>query len=149
MHECTVTATSVRKDGTAFQAVLPEYGKVWLNLSDRDNGKIEWKKTYDIAFNVKPGERGNFYNVTRIREPALPQAAFKPQPDGPKAADVGPHIAMWEKLFFEALVSKGAPPGVVTAIEARRLARETLQADLDAKLQPGGYPYNDEEEITF
>ncbi len=130
MHECTVTVLSVRKDGKGFKANLPEYGEVWLSLSDRDIGKIEWKKTYDIAFNVKPGARGNFYNVTRIEEPQQANGQVAP----PKAADVGPHIAMWEKLFFEALVADGSPPIVTTAIEARRLARKTLQTDLDGKL---------------
>ncbi len=145
MHESTVTVLSVRKDGKGFKANLPEYGEVWLSLSDRDIGKIEWKKTYDIAFNVKPGDRGNFYNVTRIGKPQQANGPVVP----PKAADVGPHIAMWEKLFFEALIGKGALPGVVTAIEARRLARQTLQTDLDAKLPTILAEFDDDLENTF
>ncbi len=141
MHETTVTASSVRKDGRGFKATLPEYGEVWLSLPDSMTGAVEWKKTYDIAFNVKPGTKGNFYNVTQVKEHGAPTPAPAPKAPalngGPPVltADVGPHVGMWEKEAFDALrAGMTSSQIVVLGIEARRAAREIVRTNLDGKL---------------
>ncbi len=140
MHETTVTASSVRKDGKGFKATLPEYGEVWLSLPDSMAGAVEWKKTYDVAFNVKEGTRGNFYNVTKIEEHGAPALAPSSAPasnggTAPLNNDVGPHIGMWEKEVFDGLrAGMTSSQIILLGIEARRAARIIVRADLDAKL---------------
>ncbi len=141
MHEVTVTASSVRKDGKGFKATLPEYGEVWLSLPDSLTGTVEWKKTYDIAFVIKPGIKGDFYNVTKLKEHGAPAKApnvpaLNGGPDTPvRPADVGPHGGMWEQLSFKALLTgKTESEVIIMGIKARQAAREILRADLDATL---------------
>ena len=149
MHEATVTVLSVRKDGKGFKANVPEHGgEIWFSLSDRDKGRIEWKKTYDIAYNIKPGERGNFYNVTRIGKPSLPQEAFLPAPARPAASksDPGPHVGMWEKRASE-LLYKGIVDTDIVAhgIKARQLASIIVHAPLTEDSPPSIAPDPDDD----
>ncbi len=65
-----------------------------------------------------------------------------------RAADVGPHVAMWEKEVFRALIAAEAGNLIVKGIEARRVAREILKTDLDAKL-PAEPEFNDSLEDSF
>ncbi len=153
MHEVTVVATSVRRDGKGFKATLPEYGEVWLSLPDSMAGAVEWKKTYDIAFNVKPGTKGNFYNVTQVKEHGAPASAPNVPPlngGTPVFNDVGPHIGMWEKELFTALLTAKLPTSelILRGIEARRAARAIVRTDLDGKL-PEVEDFNDSLEDSF
>ncbi len=149
MHEVTVTAASVRKDGKGFKADLPEYGEVWLSLPDSMAGTVEWKKTYDIAFVVKPGTKGNFYNVTKVKahgEPARP-SNIPALNGGPKPADIGPHVGMWEREAFDALrAGLTSEQVILMGIEARRAAREIVRTDIDGKLP---VPFDDSLDDTF
>ncbi len=54
----------------------------------------------------------------------------------PRPADVGPHLGMWEKEAFGALLAgKTSSEVIIMGIEARQVAREILKFDLD-KQQP-------------
>ncbi len=151
MHEATVTASSVRKDGKGFKATLPEYGEVWLSLPDSMVGTVEWKKTYDVAFVVKPGTKGDFYNVTKVKEHGAPAKApnvpaLNGGPDVPVyAVDGGPHLGMWEKRASELLENGMSEEQIVLhIILARRVARKGLLTDIDGKL-PEPHPEYSEE----
>ncbi len=150
MHEATVTASSVRRDGKGFKATLPEYGEVWLSLPDSMTGSVEWKKTYDIAFSVKPGTKGNFYNVTRVKERGEPvEPAIPLRPNGQitiAPRDIGPHVAMWEKLSMEALrAGLTGPEIIIMGIEARQAARAIVRTNLDGKLSELEDTFDDSE----
>ncbi len=141
MHEATVTATFIRKDGKGFKTTLPEYGEVWLSLPDAMTGTAETGKTYDVSFVINPGIKGNFYNVKKIKERGAPARApnvpaLNGGPDQSlRPADIGPHGGMWEQLSFKALLSgKTESEVIIMGIKARQAAKEILRADLDATL---------------
>lgn len=71
----------------------------------------------------------------------------------PAPADVGPHVAMWEKIISDLLVVHGMAEAAVPVhiITCRRIAREGLKADIDGRLLPQGLSQdpNDELDNTF
>ncbi len=108
---------------------------------DGDIVSIGWtpEKT-DAKFGGK--EYKFIKNIKLVTPPPFKVDGHTPAVPG----EVGPHLAMWEKLFFEALVTKGAPPNIVTAVDARLMARATLQTNIDAKI-PEPAEFNDSLEI--
>lgn len=96
---------------------------VALTVSDERTPEKYGGKEFKLIHKMKHAEGG-------VREHNRPP----PQPI-PKPADVGPHLAMWEKLVFEAFQT-GTPTSevILRGIEARQVAREILRTDLDGKL---------------
>ncbi len=65
----------------------------------------------------------------------------------PRAGDVGPHQAMWEKRISKLLAGGMAEEAIpLHVITCRRLAREGLKVDIDAKLPE---PADDNLDDTF
>ncbi len=149
----TVTAISVRKDGKAFKANVPKYGEIWLGLGDRLAGKVEWKKSYEVDFHIKPGERGDFYNVTRVAPVGAPSAVVASKTNGNAtsvASDPGPHRGMWEKEVSNLLREGWEEEQIhLHIITCRRIARKALATDIDARLPEPGLQTDPNDSLEF
>ena len=129
MHQATLTALSVRRDGAAFKAALPDEGEQWLDLPDNLVGKVEWKSSYNVGWTKTPRKAGGFfYNVKQLNpvNTAPPAAGHNsphangngtPPPHSYKDLDIATQA--WGKVF-------GVP--IMTAIFDSEYSKENMAA---------------------
>ncbi len=127
--------------------------KAWPDLNPSTWGLGD---TLDVTYNSEDKEYlGKPYKEHTIKTAKtsltyVGKAALNGGGGAVGAADVGPHIAMWEKLAMEAFhLGKTSPEVILMGIEARRAAREILKTDLDGKLTEPEPQLNDNLDDTF
>ena len=88
-------------------------------------------KRYRFSFESKEFNGYPFKSVKGAPKPV----GEAPSANGARPSDIGPHVGMWEKGAFEALLAgKTSSEVIILGIEARRAAREIVRTDLDGKL---------------
>ncbi len=137
MHEHEATITIARIDpiqpNRKTHKVYDTEGGEW-SLFPTDRPFYEEGMEYKVGFSSNDF-KGKIYRTLKGTPKTLGGAPKTNGSVAPRAVDVGPHRAMWEKEISR-LIENGMPEERVPlhVITCRRLAREGLAADLDGKL---------------
>jgi hypothetical protein len=90
-------------------------------------------KRYRFSFESKEFNGYPFKSIKGAPKPVGSEVLSSA--NGARPSDIGPHVGMWEKNVFEALLAgKTSSEVIIMGIEARLAAREIVRTDLDGKL---------------
>ncbi len=147
MHEATVTIIENSKPANpkAPHVLRVDTGtgqlkmKAWPNLNPSAWGLGD---ILDVEYESigKEWEGKSFTeNTIKVARPHLGAARAPNVPalngSTPVTSDVGPHIGMWEKEAFQALLQGMSSTEIIQkGIEARQVARTIVRTNLDGKL---------------
>ncbi len=155
MHEATIT----------IKKLWPPYspGDKRTTLEDTDGNKYRLEvvtgagfhdnDVVDIGWTEEKTDAkfgGKEYKLIKKMKLVTPPP-FKVNGQTPvTSGDAGPHLGMWEREVFGALLSGKTGSEIrLLAIEARQLAREILKTNLDGKLPPAPAEFNDDLETPI
>ncbi len=152
MHEATVTIienTQPNPRGPHKVKVDTGTKTMKMNAWDACGLKLRVGDTFDIQWvDAEKSFEGRAYTEHTIKVANLHVGVPKSNGAAPaRAADVGPHLGMWEKRTSELLVDHGMAALDIRAhiILCRQIAREGLRADIDSKAE-----FNDDlEDLSF
>ncbi len=145
MHDATVTIVqkSLSKSGKTF-TLTAETGEMF-SVFPPEAAFIEVGQRYTLEYTSSDFQGKTYHTVKKVSAAAKASSISAATGNSAIAhADGGPHLAMWEKEVFRAMLKGGESTADIRlkGIEARQAAREILKTNLDGKLPefPGDDP---------